>query len=348
MTTKKCKGDILVFPNFDDIKVSTKTFTATTNLNIQIQELFHKLPITNYTVIPKKRGRKKKEEIHNPNKNIKQGSIVTVKYIRELRGVELKPKKDKVGKKKKWFRNSITVVIILDKPINFKVCRNGTFQMTGCKTNEHAELCVKYIWNYIKSYTDIYSFKHGNSLEAMFIPCMRNIDFDLGFLVDREKLNKYICIQQQFHCLLETSFGYTGVNIKIPLTDDIEMMKVKKIVYDSGSGCSANGINDGWNENWVTYQEYLKMLSNKERDAKLNEVRHNTFLVFHSGKVIMSGLTSEFMRDVYYYFLSIIREAFEHIEERLEPLNNHEDTNSNELSLDEEIALIMLEDNTKK
>jgi len=32
---KPQSGDSLVFPNFDDIKVSTKTFTATTNLDIE-------------------------------------------------------------------------------------------------------------------------------------------------------------------------------------------------------------------------------------------------------------------------------------------------------------------------
>ena len=151
-------GATLTFPDFDDIKVSTKTFTANTNLNIQIDLLFEKLPITSYIVTPKKRGRKKKCEQIDQNKSIKQGSIVTVKYENEIRGVELKPKKSKTGKKKKWFRNSITVVIILDKPINFKVCRTGTFQMTGCKTHEHADLCVKYIWEYIKEFEDIYTF----------------------------------------------------------------------------------------------------------------------------------------------------------------------------------------------
>ena len=300
-------GATLTFPDFDDIKVSTKTFTANTNLNIQIDLLFEKLPITSYIVTPKKRGRKKKCEQIDQNKSIKQGSIVTVKYENEIRGVELKPKKSKTGKKKKWFRNSITVVIILDKPINFKVCRNGTFQMTGCKTHEHADLCVKYIWEYIKEFEDIYTFTSGSNLEAIFIPSMRNIDFSLGFIVDREKLNLYMCTQKEFHCLLETSFGYTGVNIKIPLDKDINTMKVKKI-------CEKNGE---WIEHWTTFQEYLEILTPKEKDVKLQSDRHNTFLVFHSGKVIMSGLTAEFMKDVYYYFLSIIRASFDKIEERL-------------------------------
>ena len=328
-STKTRTGEDFIFPDFDDIKVSTKTFTATTNLNIEIEQLYQKLPITSYEVIPKKRGRKKKIDRQNPNKDIKPGSIITVKYENEIRGVELKPKKSKSGKKNKWFRNSITIVMVLDKPINFKVCRNGTFQMTGCKTNNHAQLCVKYIWKHIHNDKNIYSFTRGKSLEAIFIPSMRNIDFSLGFLVDREKLNQYMYTQREFHCLLETSFGYTGVNIKVPLTESITDMRVNKIVYDNE--------NEEWLDICTTYQEYLDILPSKERNAKLNSERYNTFLVFHSGKVIMSGLTKDLMRNVYYYFLSIIRSGFESIEERLIPIKCESDE---ELSLEEELDLI--------
>ena len=191
----------------------------------------------------------------------------------------------------------------------------------------YVDKCVKYIWEYIKNYSTIYSFTRGTNLEAIFIPSMRNIDFSLGFIVDREKLNQYMCTQKEFHCLLETSFGYTGVNVKVPLTKDIKTMKVKKISEKDGE----------WQEFWTTYKEYLDILSPKERDTKLQSERHNTFLVFHSGKVIMSGLTADFMREVYYYFLSIIRASFNKIEERL---INFNDSDENELSLDEELALL--------
>ena len=304
---KKRSGDHLKFPDFKDIKVSTKTFTATTNLTIEIKKLFENLPITPYIVIPKKRGRKKKTEIQNPNKNILPGSIITIKYEDKVRGVLLKPPKKK--KKKKWFRNSITVVIILDKPINFKVCRNGTFQMTGCKNNKHAEECIKYVWEYIKDKKEIYKFTRGENLETLIIPSMRNIDFSLGFIVDREKLNRYMATEANSHCLLETSFGYTGVNIKIPLDRDISTMKIKKLVYSD---------ENDWELTNSTYNEYLSLLTPKEKEAKIKASRYNTFLVFHSGKVIMSGLISNFMKNVYNNFLEMIRECFDKIEERLE------------------------------
>lgn len=297
----------LVFPEFDDIKVSTKTYTATTNINIDLEKLSNILPITPYVVIPKKRGRKKKSDHTEYNKDVKPGSIVTIKYENIIRGVELKPKKNKNNDRKKWFRNSVTIVIILDKPINFKVCRNGTFQMTGCKNENHPELCVKYIWDYIKEHKDMYTFMYNSSLQVLFIPSMRNIDFSVGFIVDREKLNNYMCYNEDVHCLLETSFGYTGVNIKVPLKEDISLMEIRKITY---------GEKDIKYETTI-YQEYLELLTPKEKISKLKKEKYNTFLVFHSGKVIMSGLTSEFMKNTYYYFLNIIRDSFEHIEERL-------------------------------
>ena len=50
----------LFFPEFEDIKVSTKTFIVMTNLVINLKNLFEFLPITDYAFVPKKRGRKKK------------------------------------------------------------------------------------------------------------------------------------------------------------------------------------------------------------------------------------------------------------------------------------------------
>jgi hypothetical protein len=200
------------------------------NINIDINKLFEQLPITEYTLIPKKRGRKPKEPVINPNKDIVSGSIISIEYIDNIRGVDLKKKKEKKDSetKKTHFRNSVSIVIVINnKMINFKISRNGKIQMTGCKTDEQAEEVMKYLWNYIKD-TDIYTYKQKqdteeiyNYFESIFIPAMRNIDFSLGFHVNREELDTYINTEGKYFSLLETSFGYTGVNIKIPLDVDI-------------------------------------------------------------------------------------------------------------------------------
>ena len=155
-----------VFPNFDDNEVSTKTFIVMTNITINMQKLFDKLPITEYVVVPKRRGRKKKCVVVNPNVHIPEGSIVTIEYNGNVRGVLLKKKKKKdVIGKNHYFRNSITIVMTLDtnftenqelKKINFKISKNGKFQMTGCKHDHQAETCVKKLWEYIKDDEEMY------------------------------------------------------------------------------------------------------------------------------------------------------------------------------------------------
>lgn len=329
----------MIFQDFDGIKVSTKTFIVMTNMILNIDKLFNFLPITDYILVPKRRGRKKKNEPVDPNKDIPSGSIITLEYQNKIRGIDLKKKKKKNKYQKKrgnYFRNSVTVVMIMNgKKINYKVSRNGKFQMTGCKEDEHAVQCVKWFWNYIKNTDDIYTIgvqdgenKEGKQsdmimeseyptgkkvipeLKVIFIPAMRNIDFGLNFFVDREKLDEYFNMCTNYTSLLETSFGYTGVNIKIPIVKPIGDLQLKQLKCVDGK----------WGgDEYVPYDDYLSMLPPKDAAKKRGKERYNTFLVFHSGKVIMSGMEASFMRDVYYEFLGIISECYDIIEERLEP-----------------------------
>jgi len=299
----------LQFPKFEDIPVSTKTFIVMTNITLNIKKLFDFLPITDYVLVPKRRGRKKKNTVTDPNKNISDGSIITIDLANNARGVVLKKKKKKDGKSTDYFRNSVTIVMVIDgKKINFKISNNGKFQMTGCKKDTHAERCVKYIWNYIKDTKDIYTVGENESFKAIFIPAMRNIDFSLGFILDREKLDEYFNTFTQYCSLLETSIGYTGVNIKIPVKKAITDLSIKELVYKES---------DWMVPKTIPYQTYLDTLKPKEMQKKLDKERFNTFLVFHSGKVIMSSMCEEFARDTYYEFLDIIKNNYKQFEEKL-------------------------------
>lgn len=300
----------LKLPDFDSIPVSTKTFVVMTNIKIDLEKIFSFLPVTKYIVVPKKRGRRKTISEVDPNKDIPSGSIITLEFEDEIRGVDLKKKKNRSKKKGNHFRNSVSTVMIIDnKKVNFKITRNGKFQMTGCKFDIHAEKCVNYIWKYIKEIKSIYNFENNEKqLAALFIPAMRNIDFGLGFNVDRQKLDEYFNIKTPYNSLLEASFGYTGVNIKIPLKKSILDLKIKKLIDKNGE----------WGRvEWLTYLDYLNLLPGKEKDKKVKKDRHNTFLVFHSGKIIMSGIHSDYMKDTYYEFVDIINTCQKIIQERL-------------------------------
>lgn len=311
---KTKKEDEFVFPNFKDIKVSTRTFIAHTNITIDINSLFQSLPITPYEHVPKKRGRKKKNEAETQNKStdvitLDEGSIISLKFENNHRGFITKKKKS--NSKGNWFRNSVSIVMVIDnKMINYKVSKNGVLQITGCKTKNQAYKCVKYLWEFINKNQNIYKFKNNDiSFNSIFIPAMRNIDFYLGFNIDREKLSQYMSTTDDFRSLLETSFGYTGVNVKIPIHMPITKIIVKKLSYND---------NNDWDTSEITYQDYLDTLEEKERIKKIKKERYTSFLIFHSGKVIQSSTCSVLGEHAYNIFIEEMKKCSHIIKERLD------------------------------
>ena len=138
---------------------------------------------------------------------------------------------------------------------------------------------------------------------------MTNIDFNLGFNINREMLDKHMNSNTDYKSLLETSFGYTGVNIKFPME--------KKITHNLPY-IELNDQTDKWDISNKTYTDYLGFLQDFEKKKELNKKRWNTFLVFHSGNVIMSGLGKFYMKDHYKIFMKIINDIKKNIEEKLE------------------------------
>ena len=85
MTSTKKKSS-KVSSNFDEIDISTQTIIGKTNWKINTQELFNSLPITEYKVIPKKRGRPK-----TPN-NVAEVPIQNLEPHTEMSIKENEPK----------------------------------------------------------------------------------------------------------------------------------------------------------------------------------------------------------------------------------------------------------------
>lgn len=311
-------------PSFNDMVISTKTIIAITNLSLNLDNIIKNLPITDYHIAPKKRGRKKKEIQSAQNLNLKSGSIITLLYNDIVLGIDLKKNKMKKernsSKKRGNFRNSITVVMFsLGKFINFKITSNGKFQLTGCKHNEQAEECIKHIWGYIKDNKNCYNIKkQWNEIEesvdtfkVIYNVVMTNVDFNIGFIIDREAIDRYMNVYTQFRSLLEDNFGYTGINIKkpiIPLLENLDLqMCLKFQVYK----------NNKFEDIMIPYSDYIKILDPKDI-IKEKKVKYNTFLVFHSGKIIMSGIAKICMTKDFYTFVNIILKNKEIMQEVLE------------------------------
>jgi TATA-box binding protein (TBP) (component of TFIID and TFIIIB) len=289
------------------IPVSTKTIIGYSNLNVDILELYNNLPIKEYIQKEKKRGRKKKEVEEDPNKNIPNGSIITLKFEDNFRGVNLK--KTKRSKNNlKYFRNALTVIMKVnnDKYLNFKISKNGKFQITGAKSVDQSIEALSYFWNNIKS---LDKYKDLETFEIYLLTVMTNIDFNIGFEVDREKLDMYMNEDKRFNSLLEASFGYTGVNIKFPVNNvEPEIIHIKFNREDNEPTYIES-------PNW---DSFIKKIDKKDGDKMISKKRYSTFLVFHSGEVIMSGMNIKMMKPHFDTFSTMIKESRHIIEEKLD------------------------------
>jgi len=307
--------------NFDDIEISTQTIIAKTNWKINTNELFLNLPVTDYKVIPKKRGRRPKEEKKEEPQVLNDGEIITLKLGDKLRGVNLKNKKkkeddeksEKKGSKNKknesFFRNSLTIVMFCKgKLINFKISKNGKFQFTGCKNDDHAHICLDYIKTYTSNIQDkkILSLPLNRNMEILYITVMSNINFSLGFCINKENLDEYVNKNTEYHSLLETTFGYTGVNIKFNI-GKLDNIPIIKMVYKD----------DQWDKNILTYKEYFQTLDDKEKFKENNKTKFCTFLCFQSGQCIMSSPHKSCMKESYYEFMKMIEKCKSIIEEKI-------------------------------
>jgi hypothetical protein len=123
--------------------------------------------------------------------------------------------------------------------------------------------------------------------------------------LDRERFNYLINSKTLHSSLFEPSQGSTGVNIKVLVYDNIENEPITRYKY----------INDTWLVDTIPYRDYLLTLDTRERLEQLTRNKNNTFLVFHTGKVIMSSRIGIANRkkafDMFMNFVTQYRSEFE-------------------------------------
>ena len=137
-----------------------------------------------------------------------------------------------------------------------------------------------------------------STFKVIYHTVMTNVDFNLGFIVHREALDAYINSNTEYNSLLETSFGYTGINIKFPIDHSIDNLKIPTSIFKDGK----------WIDSFTLYKD---IPSKKKK-------KYNTFLVFHSGNTIMSGMIEELMEPAFDIFQNIISKCKKSIEEKLD------------------------------
>lgn len=268
--------------SFEELKVSTRTIIATTGIGMNTEEIFRRISMEERKV----RGLKTIiDNMYYKNESRTGGKIV-------MEGRE----------KQKSFRNALNVnMYVQNKKINFKLSKNGKFQMTGCRDIEYAKAGII-------SFLEAIHASCRNVLETE-IACFRvymeivmtNMDCSAGYCINRQILDRLINEKTNFHSLLETSFGYTGVNIKIPVSVDLSSLMIPYMEWIPGD---MESVRDD--------KISMSTITSKKTD------KYNTFLVFHSGQFIMSGMFEDTMRDDYNRFIKILNDNESMIRECLE------------------------------
>lgn len=301
--------------SFDNLIRTTRTVVADSNLVIDKDRLFDILPISEYCVPEKRRGRKKGEPVEQPVRNLSSGSIIFAGYGNRIKGVS--PKGSTTT-----FKNSVTIVMVIKgRLVNFKLTQNGRFHITGNNDNYHIEKCIKHMWKFIQQYPDIYVV-NGTSVKVTVWPSMVNMKTNIGFRLDRQELNTYVNAHTEYISMFETSSGSASVNIKMPLAADTLVLNT--LTFRSGK--------------WVRGTTSVEMqvvskpkprrralkpkapleeagAKESERAGKMTDMsgRFVTFLVFHTGEVIMSSLDQQLMEPYFAKFVDILAKCRDQI-----------------------------------
>ena len=300
----------ITFPVYSDVSVNTKTFIATLNMRINLVRLYDILEVVPYA-IPPAGGR---PAIVSPDSPF-GGAIISVKLetgtTKERKGVFLRRK----GKVVKPFRNSVAMDIFIcpDRKLNIKLSANGGLQLTGSRTAADCVCCIEHVFRKIAPFVnDAYTMDEGQAEPLLHIvSVMRNINFSVGVKIDREKLAGRLQHHPQYMCLFAPQFCYAGLNAKIKIPPSSRSIHEYTL--------NREGMSWSFNrrvplQDFIDYQRQLKGPGGSKK--LLNDAAI-TFLVFQSGKIIMSGPNSKSMRGHYAEFMRLLSDEYEWIVERI-------------------------------
>jgi len=312
---------------FADIPVSTQTFTVRSNIqHIALHQFYEKLEPAD--VCPLRSAQPGSPPGGGTGGTRQEAAIICIKYQQHKKGCD--PEKDLKTKRKRTtskeqespkrnFLNCITLIIQIEKRINIKIFKNGVFQLTGCKDIDNVRRCLKLILTELSKANDrrgvsptCFQLKEGSDDFVIYIKsAMRNIDFDLGFKVNRALLAKRLtCIyEDDDDVIIPDAIGNKmDVKVKLRITrEELEHLPVIKIT---------NPTHTEPKEEEILYKNCLHIIEpdKKKLETKLKD-KFVSISVFQNGKVLLSAMDASIKEKYYEWFTNLINE----IEEDIKP-----------------------------
>lgn len=228
-----------------------------------------------------------------------QGTIQSMTYHLRQRTWE---SSDIIETKSKYFRNSLSCVMFaISKWMKIKCSKTGKIHITGCQSLEQCNTIIDLLWKYhLRFY---YISSSPDPVEFICIPVMTNINFNIGYKIHCHNLNTWFNQHTPIRSLYELILGYTGVNLKFPITDSDEL-NFPLISYR---------INPDTHESIPHTTRYYREASNAIL-VKKKVPRTTTVLVFYSGNIIISSVYLPHIQQCYTYFTGLMKECRDKVE----------------------------------
>lgn len=215
------------------------------------------------------------------------------------------------------FLNQVTIVVSIGHVIVNVMMFRDNFKLAGNKSYDDAIEVIMILWeNYISTIQDSWTFRTikdtatgemvtGKDVHFLFEIVMRNVDFKLGFAIDKKKLNKLMNKEEYKDrvklCQCETTSA-THVNVKMKTSKPDDFM-YDVLVYKKG--CSTDPY----------FTEMKEKIYAKNKAVKEKFI---TFIVFSSAEIILTGRYPSSMKDQYEFFVKTATERRSEIEERID------------------------------
>lgn len=218
----------LSIQDFDEIKPSTRTCLIDLQCDVDLKKFFEYAHLTEAATQPKIKRKKIKIQqldIEAP------GSIISLCYAGEYKGIQTR-------QDPKPFLNQLTFIMSLNETnVNFKLFNNGKIQGTGCKTKQHEYDIIQYVvaeGRRIEAEHGVAIFG-GEPVLTDSATVMINVDFKLGFNIDRKALNAHISGLNGFESIFDENLTNSGVSIKMPRSDAEDAKKDTLICFHTGT-----------------------------------------------------------------------------------------------------------------
>ena len=306
-------------PKCSELYISTKTKVVFLNKELDINNIFWKIPVIEYWKpiqgIVKKQMKiisKTVEEYNEYKKKLENVSYYTENIIKQIdnpnaRRIKFKDerkitigisKKDIMncrGKIKNAFYNCFAIILRFQyegafKEIHVKVFNTGKMEIPGVLNNNLLDIVKTMVLNIIQPHvsTPIYFIENIDKIDDNVLI---NSNFNCGFYINREKLNSILSKKYG----IETSYdpcSYPGVKCKFYFNND------EPFIPDKQFGK-------------ITYDDINMKMSEKDDNEKYTEV---SFMIFRTGSGLIVGNCSEkILVFIFNFIKNILIQEYENI-----------------------------------